>query len=253
MTIHVSSEGQVRTIRIDRPDRANAVDPPTSAALGAALSDAERDPDARCVILTGTGDRAFCAGADLRAWQESPPAPGSGTPPGWDVLTERHYGTPVIAAVNGAAVGGGLGLVLASDLVVAAEHASFAMPEVQRGLVGAGVASRAALRLPPAITLELALTGEPIDAARAERLGIVNRVVPAPELLAAAGALAARIAANGPLAVAAVRRIVAEVRPLTVVDMAPLRAMAATAQNSADAREGRAAFLEKRPPRFEGR
>ena len=75
MTIHVSSEGQVRTIRIDRPDRSNAIDPPTSAALGAALSDAESDPDVRCVILTGTGDRAFCAGADLRAWQESSPAP----------------------------------------------------------------------------------------------------------------------------------------------------------------------------------
>jgi len=256
VAVQVLDRGAIRTITIDRPERRNALDPATSAALGAALLQAAADDAVRVLILTGAGDRAFCAGMDLRAFSEArdggSPTPPSG--PGPEVLTERPYPKPVIAAVNGAAVGGGFGLVLGCDVVVAAEHATFATPEVQRGLVGTGVTSRAALRLPPAIALELALTGEPIDAARAAALGIVNHVVPSGTELAAALALAERIAANAPMAVRVAKEIVYEARHLhDAFDLAALRAKAAPVIASDDAKEGARAFAERRPPQFKGR
>jgi enoyl-CoA hydratase len=253
MTVRIDDLEDIRLITIDRPDRSNAIDPATSAALGRALSDAAHDESVRVVVLTGAGDRSFCAGMDLRAFRDPAavaPPPGAGV----DVLTERHYPKPVIGAVNGAAVGGGLGLALACDLLVAADHATFGIPEVQRGLVGVGVTSRIARRVPPAAALELALTGEPISAERARDLGFVNQVVPAAELLGATLALARRIAANAPLAVQAAKSIVEEVCGLH--DAAALESLRARAEHvirSDDAREGTTAFLERRPPVFRGR
>jgi enoyl-CoA hydratase len=252
MSVRIDDLQDIRLITIDRPERSNAIDPATSAALGAALQDAADDPGARVVILTGAGTRAFCSGMDLRAFRDGEtraPEPGTGI----DVLTERPYPKPVVAAINGAAVGGGLGLALACDLLVAAAHATFAIPEVQRGLVGVGVTSRVALRVPPAVAFELALTGEAIDAARALELGLVNRVVPSAEVLDTAVALARRIAANAPLAVQVAKTIVADARHLhDAFDLDDLRTRAAPVLRSADAREGAAAFVERRPARFRG-
>jgi enoyl-CoA hydratase len=160
---------------------------------------------------------------------------------------------PVIAAVNGVAVGGGFELVLACDLVVAADTARFGLPEVKRGLIPGGGGTLLGTRLPLALALEIALTGEFIDAAQAASWGLVNRVVPAAELLDAALALAATVAANGPLAVALAKNLVKR----AVLDD-PQRGWATTEEitkvfTSEDAKEGATAFLEKRPPRWKGR
>lgn len=255
MAISVSNHGAVRVVVIDRPERRNALDPETSAAFGHAVAEAAEDDAVRVLVLTGAGDRAFCSGMDLKAFRDLPPGTVGGSGGfGPDAITEHVYPKPVIAAVNGAAVGGGLGLALACDLLVAAEHATFGLPEVQRGLVGTGAGARTVLRLPPAIAMELLLTGEPIDAAQALALGLVNRVVPAAELMDTALALAERIAANGPLAVRLSKALAYEVRQLGPgLDMARLRELTAPAIRSEDAREGAAAFAEKRPPRFTGR
>jgi enoyl-CoA hydratase len=253
VSVHVEDLPHVRVVTIDRVERANAIDGETSRALGSAFTGAATDPEIRVLVLTGAGDRVFSAGADLRAMPlgEAREVPAG---PGMEVFTERPYPKPIIAAVNGTCYGGGFGLALACDLIVAADHARFAIPEVQRGLVGVGVTSRVALRLPPALVLELALTGEPIDAARALALGLVNRVVPAADLRATALALADRIAANGPLAVQAAKEVAHRALHLhDNVDLAALRELAVPVHRSEDAREGRAAFLEKRPPRFTGR
>lgn len=257
MAISVYNHGAVRVVVIDRPERRNALDPETSDAFARAVADAAEDDGVRVLVLTGAGDRAFCSGMDLKAFRDLPPgAAGAGGGGGFgpDAITEHVYPKPVIAAVNGAAVGGGLGLALACDLLVAAEHATFGLPEVQRGLVGTGAGARTVLRLPPAIAMELLLTGEPIDAAQALALGLVNRVVPADGLMDTALALAERIAANGPLAVRLSKALAYEVRQLGPgLDMARLRELTAPAIRSDDAREGAAAFAEKRPPRFTGR
>jgi enoyl-CoA hydratase len=253
MAVVIEDHGAVRVVRIDRPERRNALDPDTFFGLGRAFVDAEGDDSVRVVVLTGTGDRAFCSGMDLKAFREGNQADGP-SGPGTEVFAERLFPKPVVAAVNGTAVGGGFGLVLACDLVIAADHATFGLPEVTRGLVGAGATSRAALRLPPAVVLELALTGAPIDAARAMQLGLVNRVI-APELLMdAALATAEQIAANGPLAVRVAKELVYDVRHLVDgIDIAALRAKVAPVMKSDDAKEGAQAFLERRPPRFTGR
>jgi enoyl-CoA hydratase len=252
MAVDVENRGAVRIVTINRPERRNALDPETFTGLGRAFVDAEADDSVRVVVLTGAGDRSFCAGMDLKAFAGGATA-GSGGGPGTEVFVERLYPKPVVAAVNGAAVGGGFGIMLACDLAVAAEHATFGLPEAARGLVGSGSGSRAALRLPPAIALELALTAAPMDAARALHFGLVNRVVPAGDELATAVELAELIAANAPLAVRVSKEIVYDTRGLIDgFDLAALRAKAAPVFASNDAKEGALAFAEKRPPNFTG-
>ncbi len=252
MTVDIDQRGAVRIVTINRPERRNALDPETFAGVGRAFAEAETDDAVRVMVITGAGDRAFCSGMDLKAFAAGAAMLHQGGP-GIDVFTERRYPKPVIAAVNGAAVGGGFGMMLACDLIVAADHAVFGLPEVKRGLVGAGASAKAALRLPPAIALELALTGETIDAARALHLGIVNRVVAGRDVLATTVALAETIAANGPIAVAASKEVVYLVAGLDTIDMPRIRAMTAHVSKTADAAEGARAFAEKRPPRFTGR
>jgi enoyl-CoA hydratase len=251
LPVNVSSHGSTVVVQIDRPERRNALDGATLGGIGSAFSAAEADPAVRAVVLTGAGSEAFCAGADLKAvGDERMPPPGT---PGIEVFTTRCYPLPVIAAVNGAAVGGGLELMLASDMVVAADHATFAVPEVKRGLVGAGCTTRLAARLPPAIVFELCCVGEPFSATRALELGIVNQVVPADELLAAALALAERVTANAPLALAVTKQLLWDESGMHDADeWRAIRAKATPVFASNDAREGAAAFAERRPPRWTG-
>jgi enoyl-CoA hydratase len=180
--------------------------------------------------------------------------PGTAAGPGLEVFTTRCFPKPVIAAVNGAAVGGGFELVLASDLAVAAEQATFGVPEVKRGLVGAGCSTRLASRVPPAVALEMGLTGDPITAARAQALGLVNEVVPTGQALARALEVADRIARNAPLALRVTKELIfAEMGAHDADEWAAIRARARPVFASEDAREGAVAFAEKREPVWTGR
>jgi crotonobetainyl-CoA hydratase len=250
--------GQTMVITIDRPP-ANAIDVMTSRGLYAALDRLRADPQLRVGIVTGAGDRFFCAGWDLKAAVAGEAIDADHGPGGFAGLTEFFdLGKPVIAAVNGLAYGGGLELMLAADLVVAAEHAEFALTEVTLGLVAdAGGVLRLPARLPRAIALEYLLTGRPFTAAEAFRLGLVNRVVPGAGLRPAALELASAICAAAPLAVAAVLEIVrataaADIQRgfemLRTGDLPAYRAML----ESADAREGARAFTEGRRPVWRG-
>jgi crotonobetainyl-CoA hydratase len=246
--------GQTLVITIDRPP-ANAIDVPTSQALYAAFDRLRRDPALRVGLLTATGERFFCAGWDLKAAAGGESIEADHGPGGFAGLTEfTDIGKPVIAAVNGLALGGGFELVLAADLVVAADHAEFALTEVTLGLVAdAGGLLRLPARLPRPIAVEYLLTGRRMTADEAASWGLANRVVPAAELRSAAAELAEAICAAAPLAVAAVLEILrateaTDVRSgfnlLRTGDLPGYRAML----GSADAREGAQAFAERRKP-----
>ena len=252
MAVNVSTHGPIAVVEIDRPERRNALDGPTMGGIGSAFAAAEADDAIRAVILTGAGSQAFCAGADLRATGDDRSVPEGS--PGIEVFTTRCYPKPVIAAVNGAAVGGGFELMLAADLVVAADHATFSIPEVKRGLVGAGCTTRMAARLPPAVVFELCVIGDPFPATRALELGLVNQVVAGDDLLAASLALAERVIAGAPLAIALTKQLLwNEARMHDAEEWAAIRAQAMPVFASEDAKEGRAAFAERRPPRWTGR
>jgi enoyl-CoA hydratase/carnithine racemase len=249
-----SRHGRVEVLRIDREHARNAIDGPTSQALGRALDELTDDDDVWAVVVTGTGERAFCAGMDLKAFVTGDVATIASTPGGFAGIAQRDFPKPLIAAVNGAALAGGCEIVLACDLVVAAEHATFGVPEVTRGLVAAaGGMLRLPRRLPWAVAMELLLTGAPIDARRAYELGFVNQVVPAAELLEAALALAGRICANAPLAVRRSKQVAR-----AAVDLSEPEAWKLNAQvtgeifASHDALEGAMAFGQKRPPEWTG-
>ncbi|MES2320795.1 MAG: enoyl-CoA hydratase-related protein [Pseudomonadota bacterium] len=239
---------------INRPHKRNAIDVATAQALAAAVRQSEQDSTVRAVVLTGAGARCFCAGADLAdvaaGLGEQLMVNGDGL--GGFVFAARSK--PWIAAVRGMAMGGGLELALACDMIVASDEATFALPEVRRGLIaGAGGAYRAPRTLPRAVALEMLLTGAPLPAARAHALGMLNHLVPGAEVLACALALAAGIAANAPLAVSATlaiaRAAAEESEPeLRARTDAASRALA----TSADAREGVAAFIEGRPALWTG-
>jgi enoyl-CoA hydratase len=244
--------GRVLVITINRPDQRNAVNAAVAAGIAAAVDELDDDASLSLGVLTGAG-KGFCAGMDLKAFVagESPRIPGRG----FAGIVQRPAVKPLIAAVEGFAVAGGLEIALACDLIVAARGARLGIPEVKRSLVAAG---GALLRLPRAlprnIAIELALTGEPIDAERAHALGLVNRLAEPGQALAVALELAENIAGNGPLALAATKRIMAESldwpdaeffdRQREIID--PVMA-------SEDAREGSLAFAERRPPVWQGR
>ncbi len=179
--------GGVETLTLNRPEAANSLNPPLMAELGSALHDILLDVDVRALVVTGAGERIFCAGMDLTALGGFSTDPGTwDDPEGARVLFEfldGNYEKPLIAAVNGAAVGGGLEIVMACDLVVAAEHARFGLPEVKRGLFAAGGGTRLSQRIPQALALEMGLTGRLIGAERAASAGLVNQVVPGAELV----------------------------------------------------------------------
>jgi len=248
--------GAITILRMNRPEARNALDPALMVALGTAVLDAERDPEVRALVLTGSGDRAFCAGMDLRSFAagEAPPSPGTDEGmAGFIKLLHGEVAVPIVGAANASAVAGGLELLLGCDVVVAASGARFGLPEVKRGLFAAGGGTSIGSRIPLALALELTLTGDLIDAERAQAIGLINLVVPPAEVLSAALDLATRIAANGPIALHATKELVR----LAAQDPAAAQARHAHWQPlvfaSEDAKEGARAYIEKRPPTWQGR
>jgi enoyl-CoA hydratase len=237
--------GSTLLITIDRPEARNAVNAAVAAGLAAALDDLESDPTLRAGVLTGA-ENTFSAGMDLKAALkgESPEIPGRG----FGGLTEAELAKPLIAAVEGFAMGGGFELALGCDLIVAAEDAKFGLPEVKRGLIAAGGGViRLPQRIPHHLAMEFLLTGEPVSGRRAGELGLVNRVTPAGDAAAVALQLAEKLAENAPLALAAVKKIVRAADP-----KAAEREEIKNLMQSKDVREGMTAFAERRAPKWTG-
>lgn len=251
MTVRIDRRGPVAVVTIDRADARNALDPSTIDALVEALQEVAGAPDVGAVVLTGAGRAAFCAGMDLKAFAATGRREGSHS---LTSITRGDYPKPLVAAVNGAAVAGGFGLVLSCDVVVAADHATFAMPEVCRGLLATTASVRLARRIPLAVALELGLTGESIGAARALELGLVNRVVPVEAVVDEAVALARRITDNAPLALLATRSVMLASAERSTADAFRLAdELAPGVFASDDAREGATAFAQHRPATWRGR
>jgi enoyl-CoA hydratase len=244
--------GHIELLTINRPEARNAVNRATALALSEALDDCETNEEVWVVVLTGAGDKAFSAGMDLKAFAtgEFPI-----TEKGFGGLTKRDFSKPLIAAVNGSALAGGFEMMISCDMVVAADHAKFGIPEAQRGLVaGAGGLIRLPKRVPLAVAYEMALTADPIDASRAYQLGLVNRVVPGAEVLDAAIALAERIAQNAPLAVRTSKRVMKQATELSEEESWKVNDEAfGMIGRSSDALEGAIAFAEKRTPNWQGK
>jgi enoyl-CoA hydratase len=241
----------VQVISINRPEARNAINRAVSEAVAAAVDDLDERADLKLGIITGTGGN-FCAGMDLKAFLagEFVALPGRGLAG----FVQRPPRKPMIAAVEGWALAGGFEIALACDLVVAARDARFGLPEVKRGLVAAaGGLLRLPRRLPPAIAMQLALTGEPLSAVDAGRLGLVNELTEPGQALDGALDLARRITPNGPLAVQVTKQILDQAADWTIAEgFARQEPMVAQILASVDAREGAAAFAEKRPPAWTG-
>lgn len=249
----VLDDGPVRRIVLNRPTAMNAINQEVTDLLEAALDELDARPDLRVGIICANG-RHFCAGMDLREFLTT--GIPKGTTGGFAAIAERRTGTPLIAAVQGAALAGGLEIALACDLVVATRSARFGLPEVGVGLVAAaGGLVRLPRVVPYGVAMRAALTGEPFDAETAHRFGLVSDLAADDtELVGTTLALAARIATNAPLAVAASKRVVSETYGLDVdAAFEHQRPLADAVFASADAREGATSFAERRPPVWAGR
>ncbi|MGY1812557.1 crotonase/enoyl-CoA hydratase family protein [Blastococcus sp. SYSU D00820] len=248
----VERRGAVQVITINRPQARNALDRAVAEGVAAAVDELDASDELRVGVLTGAGG-TFSSGMDLKAFLRGE-APGIGDR-GLCGITRTPPRKPLIAAVEGWALAGGFEVMLACDLVVAGATARFGVPEVQRALVAAGGGALAlAERVPYAVAMEMVLTGDPIDAARAAEIGLVNRVVPEGTALAAAVELGERIARNGPLAVAVSKQVLRGARDWSRDEGWDRQAeLIGPVFTSDDAREGATAFAEKRPPVWRGR
>jgi E-phenylitaconyl-CoA hydratase len=250
-------DGGIAVITMNRPERLNALDAEAYRQLSDAWTRVRDDPEVRVAIITGAGEKSFSTGADIKSFLGNPDALSEFwlTQKGQLLNRGLEVWKPVLAAVNGYCIGGGMTLLLATDIRVAAEHASFGLAEVKRGvLAGNGGTQRVVKQLPHAIAMELLLVGDRLDAQTAQRWGLVNKVVPLADLMETAFDYARRIAANAPLAVQATKELA--VRSLDMdlatglrLEQALNRLLLATE----DAKEGPAAFSEKRDPVFHGR
>ncbi len=256
-TLLVERDGAVVVITINRPAKLNALNAQTIAELGQALDACAADAAVRAVVLTGAGEKAFVAGADVTELAVQTPAQGKDRSTVGQRVFDRieRLGKPVVAAVNGLALGGGCELAMACTLRVAADSARFGQPEVNLGLTPGYAGSQ---RLPRLVgkgrALELLLTGEMISATRAYEIGLVNRVVPAAELRAAALALAAMLGAKAPLAVQYILELVHHGAEMPLAEGQHLEAtLFGLASSTDDMKEGTRAFLEKRAPEWTGR
>lgn len=260
-TILTARQSHILIITINRPEARNAVNAAVHVGIGAALEEAENDPEIRVVVITGAGDKSFCAGADLVALSRGESLyPDDPEQQAWGFagMITHPISKPIIAAVNGFAFGGGCEIALASDIIIAADHAQFGLPEVKVGLfAAAGGAFRIARQLPQKIAMEHLLTGDPFDAQAALRYGFANRVVALADLLPTAIALAEKIAANAPLSVQASKRVALGIHEgLIKADIEHWSRNTrerSTLMRSEDAREGPRAFAEKRKPEWKAR
>lgn len=258
MPIDVERDGHVAVITINRPEARNALDPEHQDALGAAVAAFESDDDLRVAVLTGAGDRVFSAGADLKtlipSFREQVRA---GAEPPWNFggFTAVDRSKPMIAAVNGHALAGGCEMALACDIRLASPNATIGLAETKWAIIpGAGGTVRLPRSVPLGLAMEMILTGEPVDAAEAHRLGLVNRLVPLESLRAEAVRLAQVIASRGPLAVRAARASV--LSGLGTDEHTAMRTEFRhflDVMRTDDAVEGPAAFAEKRDPVYRGR
>ena len=247
----------IATITINRTERMNALDNAHYRALSEAWIQVRDDQAIRCVVITGAGEKSFCAGADIKT------EVGQKTELRDLWLTQFNpvlnkgleIWKPVIAAVNGYCIGGGVTLLLATDLRVAAENAQFGLAEVKRGVIaGYGGTQRIMRQLPHAIAMEMLLTGDRITAEQALHWGLINKVVAQADLMQAAYEYAERIAANAPLAIQATKELALRSRDLTLTDGLRMEQLFSNIlQTSEDAQEGKNAFIEKRAPNFGGR
>jgi len=256
--ITTESRGVTRVITIDRPEQGNALNQAVATGIADALDAAEADPACRVVVLTGRGDRVFCAGGDLKST-------GGDAPFDVDPSDQRNFivallrriadcRLPIIARVNGHAVAGGLGLVCACDLAVASERARFGVPEVGIGTFPMMILPFLMRVLPARMLLELCLTGDLIDAAEARACGLVNRVVPPDELDAATDALVARLASRSPTALRLGKQGAHAMRDMALDEaLEYAQLMIAVMVRTQDAAEGIAAFRARRPPEWTGR
>lgn len=249
-------DGGIAVITINRPEKRNALDAEHYAGLSDAWTRVRDDEAVRVAIITGAGDKVFSAGADLKSWigRKQSMSELWQTQKGMLLNRGLEVWKPVICAINGHCVAGGMTLMLATDIRVSADHATFGLTEVKRGVIPAnGGTQRLPQQLPYAIAMELLLTGDVIDAQTAARWGLVNRVVPAAEVMSTALELARRIAANAPLAVQAAKELALR------GDEVPLsfglrleQFVQLQLQRTEDAAEGKQAFADKRPPNFTG-
>lgn len=257
MSIDLSVTNHIALITLNRPERLNALDAEHYKALSETWIRVRDDHEIRVAIVTGAGEKSFSTGADLKSFANRP-APISEM---WltqrDQLLNRglEVWKPVIAAVNGHCLGGGMTLMLATDIRVAVPHATFGLSEVKRGFIaGNGGTQRILKQLPYAIAMEVLLTGDAIDAETAARWGLINRVVPSDKLIETAMSYAKRIAANAPLAVQAAKELALRGEDMDLVTGLRVEQMwNRILRVSEDAKEGPLAFAEKRPARFQGR
>ncbi|GGF49145.1 enoyl-CoA hydratase [Aliidongia dinghuensis] len=257
MAIDFTLEDGIAVITINRPERRNALDAEHYAALSEAWQRVRDDDAIRVAVITGAGDKSFCAGADIKSFvgRDVELAELWLTQKGQLLNRGLEIWKPVIAAVNGACVGGGMTLLLATDIRVAVEGAVFSVAEVKRGIIAAnGGTQRIMQQLPYAIAMEMLLTGESIDAETALRWGLVNKLVPAADLLSAALDYARRIAANAPLALQAAKELAIRSRDMDLPTGLRMEQLVnRILHHSEDTAIAKAAFAEKRQPQFKGR
>jgi crotonobetainyl-CoA hydratase len=257
-SIRTERRGAVLEVTIDRP-KANAIDAATSRIMGDIFASFRDDAQLRVAILTAAGERFFCPGWDLKAAAAGEPPDADYGVGGFGGLQELPgLNKPVICAINGLAFGGGFEIALSCDLLIAAEHATFALPEINSGTVADAASIKLPRRIPYHVAMELLLTGRAIDALEAKHWGLVNEIVPASQLLARAREIADALAAGPPLVFAALKEIVRETTHLPVqqaFDLVTRRRLPTvdTLYGSEDQKEGARAFAEKRKPVWRGR